>query len=138
MQLNQLTTMLESADLRQTLRFYTETLGFTCQSAWPDPEKPEWICLRSGAIELMFCARNQHRWEFKATDQPLLTGSLYFRTNEVDALWARLKNRVAVEYPLENFAYGMREFAIRDCNGYLLQFGQGLGAPEPPDHTSPL
>jgi uncharacterized glyoxalase superfamily protein PhnB len=54
----------------------------------------------------------------------LLTGSLYFYPDDVDAMWAQLKNSVTVEYPLQTFDYGMREFAIRDCNGYLLQFGQ--------------
>ncbi|MFN5228579.1 MAG: hypothetical protein ACK5Q3_18600 [Planctomycetota bacterium] len=29
---------------------------------------------------------------------------------------------------LEDFDYGMREFAIYDNNGYLLQFGQSLQA----------
>jgi hypothetical protein len=35
---------------------------------------------------------------------------------------ARARRRVA--YPLEDFHYGMREFAIYDNNGYMLQFGQ--------------
>jgi hypothetical protein len=26
-------------------------------------------------------------------------------------------------YPLKDFDYGMREFTIRDNNGYILQFG---------------
>ena len=29
-----------------------------------------------------------------------------------------------VVYPMETFGYGMREFAVYDNNGYLLQFGQ--------------
>jgi hypothetical protein len=30
-------------------------------------------------------------------------------------------------YPIEDFEYGRREFAIFDNNGYLLQFGQEIG-----------
>jgi len=33
-----------------------------------------------------------------------------------------------VVYPIESFDYGMREFAIRDNNGYILQFGAYQGA----------
>ena len=33
-------------------------------------------------------------------------------------------------YPIEDFHYGMREFAIFDNNGYLLQFGQPLARKE--------
>jgi uncharacterized glyoxalase superfamily protein PhnB len=56
-----------------------------------------------------------------------MTGSLYFKSEAVDEIWQCLKDKAQVEYPLENFEYGMREFAIRDCNGYLLQFGQEFG-----------
>jgi len=37
-----------------------------------------------------------------------------------------LKDKVEVCYGIENFHYGMREFAIYDNNGYLLQFGQDV------------
>ena len=36
-----------------------------------------------------------------------------------------LNDRVPVVYPIENFSYGMRAFAIRD-NGYILQFGRPI------------
>jgi uncharacterized glyoxalase superfamily protein PhnB len=128
MQLTRLTPTLESTDLRATLQFYTEVLGFHCADAYPDAAQPCWLSLRNGDIELMFCERNQHRREFSASAEPLLTGSLYFNPADVSALWEELKDKVTVEYPLADFDYGMREFGIRDCNGYLLQFGQELPA----------
>jgi len=33
---------------------------------------------------------------------------------------------VRICYPIETFEYGMREFAIYDNNGYLLQFGEAV------------
>ncbi len=59
---------------------------------------------------------------------PAFTGSLYLKIDDVDALWERLKDRVRICYPIESFDYGMREFAIYDNNGYVLQFGQPLPA----------
>ena len=41
--------------------------------------------------------------------------------------WQRVRERARVCYPLEDFDYGMREFAIYDNNGYLLQFGEPIG-----------
>jgi len=41
----------------------------------------------------------------------------------VDAWWEYLKDKGTIVYPIENFDYGMREFAIRDNNGYILQVG---------------
>jgi len=39
------------------------------------------------------------------------------------------KTKQTIVYPIENFYYGMREFAIRDNNGYILQFGQEITDP---------
>lgn len=54
------------------------------------------------------------------------TGSFYFNTNDVDGMWAELKDRTTICYGIEDFEHGMREFAIYDNNGYILQFGQEL------------
>jgi len=68
----------------------------------------------------MLASPNEHVGDVK----PSFTGSLYFRVGDVEALWERLRELVRVCYPLESFHYGMREFAIYDNNGYVLQFGQ--------------
>jgi len=54
------------------------------------------------------------------------TGSFYIYVDDVASLWQDLKDTQKVLYPIEDFEYGMREFAIYDNNGYLLQFGQPL------------
>ena len=46
--------------------------------------------------------------------------------SDVDGLWSRLKNEARVCYPIETFDYGMRECAIYDNNGYLLQCGEAV------------
>ena len=42
----------------------------------------------------------------------------------VDQLFARIKDRVEVVWPLEDQEYGMREFGVRDSDGYLLAFAE--------------
>ena len=37
-----------------------------------------------------------------------------------------LKDKARISYEIDNFPYGMREFAVYDNNGYLLQFGQEI------------
>jgi len=114
--------MLETVDLRQTVKFYTEILGFKCQAVYPDAANPFWASLCKDEVEIMLTARNDH----STLEKPVMTGSLYFNLDNVDEAWEQLKEQATVEYPIENFDYGMREFAIRDCNGYLLQFGQEI------------
>ena len=51
----------------------------------------------------------------------------YLDTDNANDWWEKLKDKVEVVYPIEDFEYNMREFAIRDCNGYMIQFGQEIG-----------
>jgi uncharacterized glyoxalase superfamily protein PhnB len=122
MKIESLTPMLRTWDLRASITFYTEVLGFECQGL---SEEQGWASLRRDGVAIMLACPNQ---QHEGDTAPAFTGSLYFHTDDVDGLWQRLKDRVRVCYPIENFEYGMREFAIYDNNGYLLQFGQPLPA----------
>jgi len=109
--------MLRTWDLPATIEFYTRALGFTCESHEPDWG---WARFVYENVSLMFSGPNEHEGHVA----PSFTGSLYFRVRNVDSLWFRLKDQARVCYPIETFPYGMREFAIYDNNGYLLQFGE--------------
>ena len=119
MKLTEIRPMLWTKDLKGSVSFYTSILGFTCNAlntAWG------WASLSLDTVSIMFAVPNAH----EPFDKPMLTGSLYINTDDVDALWQQLKDRTRICYPIEDFEYGMREFAIYDNNGYLLQFGQPI------------
>jgi uncharacterized glyoxalase superfamily protein PhnB len=117
MKLQELTPMLRTKNLQESVEFYTRILGFECDEL---SEEWGWASLHRDGITLMLARPNAH----ESFDRPAFTGSLYIRTDDVDVLWEQLKDRAKVCYPVEDFEYGMREFAIYDNNGYLLQFGQ--------------
>jgi uncharacterized glyoxalase superfamily protein PhnB len=111
--------LLRTKDLEATLDFYTQRLGFNCDAL---SESDGWASLSRDSVTLMIARPNDHV-PFAAA---AFTGSLYFNVDDAAALWAELKDRVEICYPLEDFHYGMREFAIYDNNGYVLQFGSIL------------
>ncbi len=115
MKLLGVTPMLTVTAIDPAVAFYRDVLGFAVVSS-----ADGWTALQRDGVEVMFALPNAHI----PFDAPRFTGSLYFRVDDVDALWAQLNERARVEYALETFDYGMREFAIRDNSGYLLQFGQ--------------
>lgn len=119
MKLQELTPMLRTKDLQESVEFYTRILGFECDEL---NEEWGWASLHRDGVAVMLARPNEH----EPFDRPAFTGSLYIRTDDVDGLWEQLKERAKVCYPVEDFDYGMREFAIYDNNGYLLQFGQEL------------
>lgn len=111
--------MMWTEDLKGSVDFYTNTLGFTRDEY---NENWGWASLSIGNVGVMFSNPNAHI----PYDKIGFTGSFYFNTDDVDALWETLKDKVKVCYGIENFEHGMREFAIYDNNGYLLQFGQEI------------
>src|SRR5262249_20338974 len=117
MKLEDVRPILVVNDMEETILFYRDVLGFECVS-----RVEGWAALRKDQVELMISLPNAH----EPFAKPMLTGSIYFNTSDVDALWEKIKDKARVVYPIENFFYGMREFAIRDNNGYILQFGQEI------------
>lgn len=118
MTLDRITPFLYTGHFQETIEFYTQVLEFDCLT-----ENPTfWACLEKDGIQIFVSLPNEHIGFEKAT----FTGSFYFNTPNVDEIWEQLKDRTNICYPLEDFDYGMREFAIYDNNGYLLQFGQDL------------
>lgn len=111
--------MLWTNQLEQTIDFYTTLLNFECEAN--DPEHG-WASLKRDAVSIMFALPTDH----VNFEKPAFTGSIYLYTDDVEAEWSRLKNKVKICYPLEKFDYGMWEFAIYDNNGYMIQFGQEI------------
>ena len=111
--------MLYTEHLKESVEFYQTVLGFDCDGM---NEEMGWASVKRDNVSIMFALPNAHI----PFDQPAFTGSLYLKTDKVDAWWQLLKDKVKVCYPIADFEYGMREFAIYDNNGYLLQFGQDI------------
>ncbi|RQO30777.1 bleomycin resistance family protein [Taibaiella sp. KBW10] len=119
MDVKRLSPMLWTDRLEETIAFYVTVLGFTCaeyNDTWG------WAALHCGAAELMLARPNEHM-PFKT---PQFTGSFYFQIDAVDDWYEKIKEQVSIVYTPETFEWGMREFAIRDNNGYMLQFGTSI------------
>lgn len=119
MKFHSLRPILWTDQLEATIDFYTQTLGFI-----PGERNDDWgwASLYKDDVGIMLARPNAH----SPFEKPQFTGSLYFNIDQVDELWEELKSKTRVCYELENFEWGMREFAIYDNNGYLLQFGQEI------------
>ncbi len=119
MKFKSLTPILFTAELEATIGFYTSILGFTLDEL----NQERGLCnLTKDKVSIMFATPSQHI----LFDGPKLSGSIYIYTEEIDTLWAKLQDKATIFFPIENFEYGMREFAILDNNGYILQFGKEI------------
>jgi len=119
MTLTDLQPILYTWAMDKTIEFYTDVLGFTVAERDNDWG---WASLMKDDVAIMFAVPNDEMGFGKLQ----FTGSFYFSVIDVEMAWLELKDKAKICYELETFDWGMREFAIYDNNGYMLQFGQEI------------
>ncbi|MBL1220446.1 VOC family protein [Chryseobacterium sp. L7] len=102
--------------LDDTIGFYTQILGFTLMGR---NDEWQWASIRKDDVQIMLSQN-----DYEKPNGIGFTGSFYFNIDDVDELWEDLKTKAKICYEIETFEWEMREFAIYDNNGYILQFGQ--------------
>ena len=109
---------LLTTDMRRTLEFYVDQLGFTQTGYWPIESDPIRTEVRRDGVAIVFVSESLR----DLGEVPTFSGALYLFPESVDRLADELRDKVPFEWGPEVTDYGTREFAIRDPNGYLLAF----------------
>ncbi|RIH65049.1 bleomycin resistance family protein [Mariniphaga sediminis] len=137
MKAGKLTPNLEVADIKQTVDFYAENLGFKLIMAVPesqdsvdqnlaDDRQYVYALMQKDGVELMF----QRSDSFK-NDVVLSKGlsigasvSFYMEIEGMEEFYKILKEKELSVTELKTSWYGMQEFYLKDINGYILCFAQ--------------
>jgi catechol 2,3-dioxygenase-like lactoylglutathione lyase family enzyme len=108
-------------DVNAAVDFYTTKLGLKLSFTWGDP--PQIAGVNLGSVQL-----------FLAKGRPNPTGSsVYFVVGNADELYEfQRANGVEVLEPIGDRHYGLRDYRVRDLNGYNLNFGHNLFNAGPP------
>jgi catechol 2,3-dioxygenase-like lactoylglutathione lyase family enzyme len=121
---DQLHAGLAVADLRAALDFYVAKLGFTVGFTWGgDP--PTFAGVNLGTVQIFLS---------QGTPAPAAhPAAVSFLVEDVDTLYDfHRANGVTIAEPIDDRPYGIRDYAVRDLNGYYLSFGQHLYSVGPP------
>jgi uncharacterized glyoxalase superfamily protein PhnB len=117
------TPMIHVPDVRATAAWY-ERIGFTCVETFDDGgDEASFAILAAGETRLML---NQGGVPSTAERREV---DLYVDVDDVDGLFATIRDRVEVIAEPAETDYGMREFIVRDPNGFWVTFGQSVAAP---------
>lgn len=132
--MNSLTPNLMVEDVRAAVDYY-EQLGFDVQMAVPEGEgeihselalgeRYVYAQISSGAVELMLQDAESLRSDVSALMDVDIGSSctLYVEVDNVEAMYESVAEDVDVVQDLDVTWYGMREFYVRDPNGYVLGF----------------
>jgi len=147
---NSLIPNLMVNDVCDTALFYQNVLGFKFVVAVADFEAEmdesniitalgqgkilDWANMKQDLDELsspefMFQSRRSLTADVPALKDIKIGASqtLYLRNPDVDAQFSSLKDKVDVIQEPVTRSYGMREWYMKDLNGYILCFGQEMG-----------
>jgi uncharacterized glyoxalase superfamily protein PhnB len=121
-----LSPLLAVRNMKETIEFYTKSLGFKMGMAFPDATNPEYVDLAKDGMVLMFIPAKDHGISNKAK---LGTGVyLYLQIDgDIDEYYKELKKKgVRIAVDIKDEPFGVRDFTVPDINGYMLAFNQIL------------
>lgn len=127
MKLTALIPMLSVSDLKRSIAFYRDQLGFHVINVFGEPE-PKWCMIGRDDIKLML--NEPPRAEMDTLPPHAKNFQVYyFYPNDVAALHAGWRRDNLPVTELRVTLYGMKEFELRDPDGYWLWFGQESNDP---------
>lgn len=124
-------------NVKETVNFYETHLGFEVTMAVPasednvrtDLETDEEIVytlVERDGVEIMFQEAESLRSDVPAFSDSAIGGSicLYIDVEDIEVFYEALSDDAEVVKELDTTWYGMKEFYIRDINGYILGFAE--------------
>lgn len=107
--------ILYSRDVKKSLKYYTEVLGFEDSWEWGTPT--DFGGIVKNDVEIFFCLNGQGSpgtW-------------LAIIVDDVDAYYKEIKDRGAkIISPPESMEWNMREMLVEDPDGHILRFGHRI------------
>ena len=119
-----LSPTLAVRNMKETIEFYKNSLGFMVGMCFPDANNPEYADLSKDGMVLMFIPAENVGI---ASEEKLGIGvNLYMQIDgDIDEYYDELKKGgVRVLVDIKDEPFGIRDFTIEDVNGYRLTFNQ--------------
>lgn len=132
--MKKLTPNLAVNNIRETIEYYQNNFGFEIAMAVSEDKSSMgaelvedkeyvWAMIACGDVTLMLQRTDSYSEDVGVSVNELgASATLYMEVEDVDALYASVKNSVNIIKEIDTTWYGQREFYVRDCNGYILVF----------------
>ena len=130
--LKKLTTNMMVEDVNRTVEFYHNVLGFELVMAVPENSQevlttmPKnkvlvYALMKGGSVEIMFQAMTSLIEDLPVFKGKEIGGSLtfYIEVEDIKGWYAKLKDNITIAKDLHTTFYGMQEYYITDCHGYI-------------------
>ena len=113
-------------NVAKTLAWYSDRLGFDTFGSPEESEDKVFGRLTKDSVCILLQQIKGYRYESPYDQRDGGVWNAYINVEGIVSLYDSLKDKVRVVCPLHDQHYGMREFEIADCNGYVLCFAQQI------------
>ena len=119
-----LSPLLAVRNMKETIEFYKNSLGFKTGMIFPNASNPEYADLSKDGMVLMVIPAGNHGISIQ--EKFGIGVYLYMQIDgDIDEYYAELKDRgVKIAADIKDTTYGVREFTVQDADGYNLTFNQ--------------
>jgi len=109
--------------IEQTVEYYTKVLGFKLGN-----KNPYWADLSSGEARLYLTLKESVYSFLPEMKERNMGGTftLYIYIEGIEEYYEKIKEIASISVPLHTTSYGMKEFQVKDINGYILDFGESV------------
>lgn len=118
--------LLQVFDMRLSLRFYRELLGFEMVSSSSPGDNCDWCWIKLGNSHLMLNTAYEADTRPPRPDPQRVAHhedvSLYFACENADTVYAYLQSRGFKSEAPTIAPYGMKQLYLRDPDGYIICF----------------
>jgi uncharacterized glyoxalase superfamily protein PhnB len=138
--MKRLTPQLCVDDVIETVTFYSDVFGFKfimgvetgsreIAVSWLEEQPLDWAIMNCGDVEIMFQSRAYLKTHLPQSSLSAQSDKavLYIEMEDLRDFYTILKGKVEVIKDITVTFYGMREFYVRDCNGYIIGFAEKAG-----------
>ena len=139
MKVNTLTPNLAVVDIRKTVQFYCENLGFELVMAVPETQDGidqqlhedrvyVYAMLNKDNASLMFQRIDTLKEDISLFDKDTIGASVsfYMQGKGIETFYEELKSKNIPISEMRLTWYGIKEFYIKDNNGYILGFAEEM------------
>ena len=119
-----LSPLLAVRNVKETIDFYTNSLGFKLGMCFPDANNPEYADLSKDDMVLMVIPAENHG--ISREEKFGIGVYLYMHIDgDIDEYYQELKKKgVKIAVDIKDEPYGVRDFTVEDIDGYQLAFNQ--------------
>jgi uncharacterized glyoxalase superfamily protein PhnB len=113
-------------DVGKTVEFYTNILGFTVLQTIPEKAPFVFAIVNANGVLISFQEEKSIKEEYPQLNEFPQGGclTLYIHVTDIKELFERVKDKAKIAKEMHDTPHGSKDFAVEDCNGYILTFSQ--------------